>query len=71
MQLTYRGQAYNYTPATLLPVATTGVTRTLFYRGCAYQCSCPALQPSRLPGAINWRFAGRTVFQTKRLSPAH
>lgn len=72
MQLTYHGQAFNYTPATLpLTVITDGLTRTLFYRGSTYNYQFVTLQPTRLPKAINWRYKGVSGSQYQSLRPAH
>ncbi|XGV97739.1 MAG: DUF4278 domain-containing protein [Leptolyngbya sp. BL-A-14] len=72
MQLIYRGQAFNYSPATLsAAVVAKGLTRTLLYRGDSYRYQFAALQPTRLPKAINWRFAGVSDGQYQSLRPAH
>lgn len=72
MQLIYRGQVFNYSPATLsLTAVANGLTRTLLYRGNTYCYQFAAAQPTRLPKAINWRFAGASDDQYQRLRPAH
>ena len=71
MSLIYRGQAFQYNPSTLrAPLSKTGLIHTLFYRGSAYRCQS-ALQSTRLPKAINWRFSGAFEGQSQSLTPAH
>jgi Domain of unknown function (DUF4278) len=71
MSLIYRGQAFQYSPSTLVaPINKTGLIHTLFYRGSVYRCQS-ALQPTRLPKAINWRFSKAVEGQPQSLTPAH
>ncbi|PSB35258.1 DUF4278 domain-containing protein [Stenomitos frigidus] len=72
MQLIYRGQAFYYLPSFLLSASIkTGLSRTLFYRGQTYHCQLTVRKPSRLPKAINWRFAGVMAVPNQHLTPAH
>lgn len=72
MQLIYRGQAFNYSPETVsLAVAANGLVRTLLYRGNTYHYQLAAFQRTRLPKAINWRFASASEGQYQTLKPAH
>jgi hypothetical protein len=57
MQLVYRGQTFNFQPATDLSAKATGsLKRTLFYRGNVYICEL-SLPKSRLSKTINWRYS--------------
>lgn len=72
MQLIYRGQAFNYSPATISSaVVAKSLTRTLLYRGNTYHYQFAASQPIRLPKAINWRFVNASEGQYQSLRPAH
>ena len=72
MQLIYRGQAFNYSPAFLLStVVTDGVIRTLVYRGHTYHCQFATKRLIRLPKAINWCFADVSEQPQPHLRPAH
>ncbi len=72
MQLIYRGHAFTYSPVTVpSTVVATSSPRTLYYRGTTYRCQVATLPPSRLPDAINWRFAGLDYRSQQQLRPAH
>lgn len=58
-KLIYRGNAYNYTPRSVVvsEVDTTDwKTVTLIYRGNTYKGKVQPPQPYQKPRAINWRY---------------
>lgn len=62
MQLIYRGVTYDRSVSNCQPVpSSSGLTRSLFYRGIAYTRHLLILNACPQPIAVNWRYQMSTL----------